>query len=367
MIMYAKTPNELIGVLAHETGHIKGGHLSRDSSAIAKASVPMILSMIVGIAAMVAGAGQGGMAIIMAGQQIAQAQFNAFSRVQEGTADQIAVKSLNATHQSAEGMLHVFQRFAAEEAMSAYHPDQFALDHPSGQDRVALLESLVEASPYKDVKDSPEATHAYLMVQAKLAGFILPAKEVFYRYPLTDRSEPARYARAMAYSRMPDLPKALTETNSLIHDEPNNPYFYEVLGQIYVNMAKPEFAIAPFQKSVDLLPDAPQLHVGLAAAQLATERPAFAQAALSNLKTASRFENDDSFTWYETAQAYSDLNNQPMADLSTAEQMYAAGVYPEAARFARKAQHGLVQGSSDWERANDITAVATMSLKRSRE
>jgi len=102
----------------------------------------------------------------------------------------------------------------------------------------------VEASPYKDVRDSPEATHAYLMVQAKLAGFILPAKEVFNRYPLTDRSEPARYARAMAYSRMPDLPKALAETNSLIHDEPNNPYFYEVLGQIYVNMAKPEFAIA---------------------------------------------------------------------------------------------------------------------------
>lgn len=364
MIMYAKTPNELIGVLAHESGHIKGGHLSRDSSAISKASVPMILSMIAGIAAMAVGAGQAGMAILMAGQQVAEAQFNAFSRVQEATADQIAVKSLNATHQSAEGMLHVFQRFAAEEAMSAYHPDQYALDHPAGQDRVALLESLVDASPYKDVKDSPEASHAYLMVQAKLAGYILPAKEVFNRYPLSDKSEPARYARAMVYSRVPDLQKALAETSSLIRDEPNNPYFYEVLGQIYVNMAKPELALAPFQKSVDLLPNAPQLHVGLAAAQLATEQPDLARAALVNLKAASRYENDDPFTWYETAQAYSDLNNQPMADLSTAEQMYAAGVYPEAARFARKAQHGLAQGSSDWERANDIMAVATLSQKR---
>ena len=364
MIMYAKTPNELIGVLAHETGHIKGGHLSRDTTAISKASIPMILSMIAGIAAMAAGAGQAGMAVLMAGQQIAEGQFNAFSRVQEATADQIAVKSLNATHQSSEGMLHVFQRFAAEEAMSAYHPDQYVLDHPAGQDRVALLESLVEASPYKDVKDSPEATHAYLMVQAKLAGYILPSKEVFHRYPVTDKSEPARYARAMAYSRVPDLQKAMAETNSLIHDEPNNPYFYEVLGQIYVNMAKPELALAPFQKAVDLLPDAPQLHVGLAAAQLATERPELARSALTNLKAASRFENDDPFTWYETAQAYSDLNNQPMADLSTAEQMYAAGVYPEAARFARKAQHGLAQGTSDWERANDIMAVATMSQKR---
>jgi predicted Zn-dependent protease len=248
--------------------------------------------------------------------------------------------------------------------MSAYHPDPWAVNHPIGQDRVALLETLVEASPYKDVKDSPEATHAYLMVQAKLAGFMLPAKEVFNRYPVTDKSEPARYARAMVYSKVPDLAKALAETNTLIRDEPNNPYFYEVLGQIYVNMAKPELAIAPFQKSVDLLPEAPQLRVGLAAAQLATERPALAQSALSNLKTASRYENDDPFTWYETAQAYSDLNNQPMADLSTAEQMYAAGVYPEAARFARKAQHGLAQGSSDWERATDIVSVASMGQKR---
>jgi predicted Zn-dependent protease len=364
MVMYAKTPGELIGVLAHETGHIKAGHLSRGSEAISKASIPMILSMIVGIAAMAAGAGQAGMAVLMAGQQIAEAQFNSFTRVQEGTADQIAVKALNATHQSAEGMLHVFQRFAAEEAMSAYHPDPWAVNHPIGQDRVALLETLVEASPYKDVKDSPEATHAYLMVQAKLAGFMLPAKEVFNRYPVTDKSEPARYARAMVYSKVPDLAKALAETNTLIRDEPNNPYFYEVLGQIYVNMAKPELAIAPFQKSVDLLPEAPQLRVGLAAAQLATERPALAQSALSNLKTASRYENDDPFTWYETAQAYSDLNNQPMADLSTAEQMYAAGVYPEAARFARKAQHGLAQGSSDWERATDIVSVASMGQKR---
>ncbi|MBV9332193.1 MAG: M48 family metalloprotease [Alphaproteobacteria bacterium] len=363
MIMYAKTANELIGVLAHETGHIKGGHLSRDSSAIAKASVPMILSMIAGLAAMIAGAGQAGMAVMMAGQQIAQGEFNAFSRVQEATADQIALKSLNATHQSAEGMLHVFQRFAAEEAMSAYKIPAFAVDHPIGQDRVALLESLVEASPYKDVKDSPAATHAYAMMQSKLAGFILPIKEVFNRYPVSDTTEPARYARAMAYSRKPDLKLALAEIKDLIHDEPNNPYFYEVLGQIYVNMARPELGIPAFQKSVDLMPSAPQLRVGLAAAELATEKVSYAKPALANLKAALLVENDDVFAWYQTAQAYSDLNNQPMADLSTAEQMYAMGAYPQAARFARKAQGALPQGSRDWERAGDIMAVASIGKK----
>jgi predicted Zn-dependent protease len=203
------------------------------------------------------------------------------------------------------------------------------------------------------------------MMQAKLAGYILPIKEVFNRYPLSDTSEPARYARAMAYSRKPDLPKALAEINSLIKDEPNNPYFYEVLGQVYVNMAKPELGIPAFQRSVDLLPDASQLRVGLAAAQLATERVAYAKPALANLKRALVIENDDAWAWFETAQAYSDLNNQPMADLSTAEQMYAMGIYPEAARFARKAQRGLSQGSRDWERANDIMAVANVGKKHS--
>jgi predicted Zn-dependent protease len=364
MIMYAKTPNELIGVMAHESGHIKGGHLSRDASAISKASIPMILSMIAGIAAMAAGAGQAGMAVLMAGQQVAEAQFAAFSRVQEATADQIAVESLNATHQSSEGMLHLFERFANEEAMSAYKIDQFAVDHPVGRDRVANLETLVEASPYKDVKDSPEATHAYLMMQAKLAGYILPVREVFNRFPVSDKSEPARYARAMAYFRQPDLPKALAEINGLIKEEPNNPYFHEVLGQIYVDMSKPELGIPPYQKSVNLLPDAPQLRVALAAAQLATEQPQLARAALLNLKAALLVENDDPFTWYEAAQAYSDLNNQPMADLSTAEQYYAVGAFPQAALFARRAQHGLEQGSRDWERANDIMAVSTPANQR---
>ncbi len=360
MILYCKSPNELIGVIAHENGHIKGGHLSRDTTAMEKASIPMILGMIAGIAAMAAGAGEAGMGVLMAGQQVAEAQFMQFSRVQEATADQIGVAALNATHQSPSGMLHLFERFANEEAMSAYHMDAYALDHPASRDRVALLEALVDASPYKDVKDSPEAMHAFLMVQAKLAGYILPVKEALDRYPESDRSEPARYARAMAYFRQPDLPKALAEINGLIKDEPNNPYFYEVLGQIYVDMSKPELGIPAYQKSVDLLPNASQLRVGLAAAQIATEKPALAPLALANLKVALRYENDDAFAWYEAAQAYSDLNNQPMADLSTAEQYYAVGAYPQAAKFATRAQRGLEQGSPDWERANDIMAVASI-------
>jgi len=351
-------PNQLIGILAHETGHIAGGDLVRDREAMSKASIPMLIGMAVGLVALAAGAGEGGMAAIMMGQQAGLAQFLAFSRTQEGTADQRGQKLLRATHQSGRGMLEVFEKFANESARSAYYQQEFLSDHPADRERIGLLEQLVEASPYKDVPDTPEQIHEFKMIQAKLTGYLSDPQSVLVRYPPSDTSEEARYARSMAYFRLPDLDKALAEAKSLIKDEPNNAYFYEVLGQIYVEMSQPDKGVAPYQKSVDLMPDAPLLRVSLAAAQLATDRPALAKPALENLKIALQQEDSNSFAWFEAAQAYSDLGDQPMADLSTAERYYTVGAMPMAAKFATRAAQKLQKGSSDWQRANDILALA---------
>ena len=358
ILLWLHTPNELVGVMAHETGHISAGHLSRGSYGMKKAMIPMLLSLIAGLGAMIAGAGEAGIAIMGIGQAYAMGQMAAFTRVQESTADQIAAKLLLATHQSPMGMYHTFQRFANEEAMSAYKIDKFAVDHPSGQDRVFDLNDMVDASPYREVQDSPESLHTFQMVQAKLAGFVLPVKEAMTRYPESDTSEPARYARSMAYLRQPNLPKALTAINSLIAEEPNNPYFYEARGQIYMSMAKPAQAIPDYQKSVSLRPQAPQLRLALATAQLATEDASLAQPALANLKAAILVEDDDVFTWYQTAQAYSMLKNEPMANLSTAEVWYNAGDMKRAVVFASRARGKLPQGSADWQRAGDIIGAA---------
>ena len=366
IILYCKTPNELIGVMAHETGHIKAGHLIRGEVGMQKAMIPMLLSMIVGLGAMVAGAGEAGMVLMGMGEAVAQAQYAQFSRVQESTADQIGADLLNRTHQSPLGMYTMFERMAAEQARGAYKIDPYAVDHPSGQDRVVQLQQIVDASPYRDIKDSPQVAHTYEMVQAKLAGFILPVQEALNRYPVSDTSEPARYARTMAYLRMPNLNKALAETNSLIKDEPNNPYFYEVLGQIYLSMARPQDAIPAYQKSVSLKPQAPLLRQELAVAQLATDNPAFAPQALQNLKAASLMRNDDVFTWYETAQAYSLMNNKPMADLATAEAYYNGGNERQAFVFASRARRGLPQGGPDWQRANDIIGASAAGAAQRR-
>lgn len=364
ILLYCKTPNELIGVMAHETGHIAAGHLSRTEVGAKHAMIPMLLSMVLGAAAMAMGAGDAGMVIMSAGMAMANAQMAAFTRVQESTADQIAIKLLAATHQSPMGIYSTFERMAAELAQSAYKIDPYAVDHPIGQERLADIQDKVDASPYRDVKDPPQVMHTFQMVQAKLAGFTLPVQQALALYPESNTSEPARYARAMIYLRKPDLAKALSTTNSLIADEPNNPFFYEVLGQIYVSMAKPALAIPAYQKAVDLRPDAPQLRLGLAVAQLATEDSRLASSALQNLKAASLAENDDVFTWYETAQAYSMLKNEPMANLSTAEAYYNAGSLRQAGIFALRARRGLDQGSPDWQRANDIVGIASTPQQR---
>ena len=360
IILYVHNRNELVGVMAHETGHIRAGHLSRGTQAMRKAYVPMLASTLLAVAAMIAGAGSAGMAIMGLGEQAAVESLVKFTYVQEGTADQIGMKLLTATHQSGLGMLNVFRRFANEEAMSSNGAPQFWQTHPVGQDRIEYLQRLVDASPYRDIKDNPTDEHEFEMVQAKLAGYVLPVAEVLNRYPLTNTSEVARYARAMAYMRKPDLPAALQEVNGLLKDEPKNPYFYEVLGQIYVSMADPMRGITEYQKAVDILPDAPELRVELAAAQIAAEKPALSKLAVDNLELALRqgHEDEDGFAWFESAQAYSDVGNEPMANLATAERSYLNGEMPKASEFANRAMKGLPPGSPEWQKASDLYSMS---------
>ncbi len=358
LILQLDTPNEVTGVLAHETGHMAHGDLVRAAQGMRAAMVPMLIGMVAGIAAMAAGAGNAGQAILMGSQQVAQREYLRYSRSIESNADQAGIRFLTATHQSGRGMLNVFKRFENQEMMTAEHIDRFAYNHPVSQDRIDMLQRLVDASPYRDVQDPAAKQAEYDMVRAKLRGYIQAPETVFNEYPSEDTSKPARYARAMAYFRQPDMQSALKEINSLIAEEPNNPYFQEVLGQIMVDMARPAEGVEPYRKAVALLPNAPLLRIALAQAMLATEDPALAAPAAKQLEVALRQEPDNDFGWYEAAEAYARLNQPGKADLATAERYYAVGNFRPAMQFAFRAQKGLSQGSVEWQRANDILATS---------
>jgi predicted Zn-dependent protease len=358
IIMALETPNQITGVMAHETGHMADGHLLRSSAGIKAATLPLLLSMAAGLAAMLAGAGEAGQAILMGGQQIAERTFLAFSRTQESSADQAGVRYLTATHQSGMGMVSVFKRFENQEILSSQHIDPYAQTHPASSDRIAALEGLVNASPYRDVKDSPESQYAFDMMRAKLRGYIQRPEVTMRNYPLSDMSKPARYARAMAYFREPDMAKALGEIQSLLKDEPENPYFLEMYAQINVEMGKVAEGIEPYKHAVQILPDAPLIRIALAAAMLGTENPKYTADAAKELQTALVQEDDDTLGWYELAQAYGRLGQTGKAQLATAEQYFVVEAFPQAMQFAVRAQRQLPPGSTDWQRATDILAIA---------
>ncbi|MGQ0741731.1 MAG: M48 family metalloprotease [Alphaproteobacteria bacterium] len=366
LIMQLNTPNQVTGVLAHETGHMAGGHLIRMREGVRAATVPMLIAMAAGIAAMALGAGEAGQALIAGGQQVGIREFLSFTRAQESAADQAGARYLIQTKQSARGMLQVFRRFQSQELLTYERQDKFARSHPASQDRIELLARLVVASPYADTRDPPEKQREFEMVRAKLRGYIQRPDSVLLQYPAPDVSKPARYARAMAYFRQPDMKAALREINSLIAEEPNNPYFQEMLGQAMVEMGRPAEGVGPYKKAVELLPDAPLLRVALAQAMLATEDPKFVAAAAKELETALRQEPDNDFGWYFAALAYARMNQPAKAALATAERYYAVGNYRPAMQFAYRAQKGLPQGTVDWQRANDILATAQAQAQDNR-
>ena len=355
-LMELDEPNEIIGILAHETGHMAAGHLVRSGAGMKAAMIPMLIGLVAGAAIMAAGGGDAGAAIIMGSQQIAERNFVQFTRTQESSADQAGIRYLNATHQSGEGMLKVFRRFQEQEILSDQHIDKFAMTHPSGADRIDALQALVDASPYHDVKDTPQAIYAYALVRAKLKGYIQDPQSVLFEY--TDNSKPSRYARAMAYFRRPDMEKAQAEIDSLVRDEPNNPYFLEMQGQILVARGKVAEGIIPYRHAVHVLPDAPQIRVALAAAMIGTEDLHVAAQAQVELETALRQDDDDAFAWYELAQAFELQGMHGKAQLATAERYFKLEDYKQAMRFAYLAQQQLLRGSTDWQRAADIMTVA---------
>lgn len=361
MITTLKTPNELKGVIAHETGHISGGHLARGADAAGKAEIPMIIGMLAGVAAIAAGAPDIGLGLLIGSQSVAQREYMTFSRTQEAAADQAGAKFMEATGQSPRGMYAVFDLFADQEALSGVKQDPFIRTHPLSRDRATSLLALVEASAFKDKLDTPKEQEDYDMMKAKLRGFIDTPTSVLRRYPFSDKSKPARYARAAAYFRAADLDSALPQIDSLLKDDPENPYFWELRGQMLVESSRPVEGVPAYRKSVMFAPNEPLLRIGLGSALLATEVESSVPEAIKHLKAAIKHEPENGMAWYYLADAYSRSGDETMAALATAERYFALRRYPQAINFAQRALPKLKENGRDWQRANDIISIAQAS------
>jgi predicted Zn-dependent protease len=364
-ILQAKTPNEVIGVIAHETGHITGGHLAALRTRIARDQTKALLLMVLGLGAMVGGVAAGGdtgkdmgslgMGIGLGSQELLMRSLLSERRSQESAADQAGLRYLELTKQSGRGMLETFEGFAQQEYVSATHQDPFVRSHPVAAERIARLRELVEKSPYVNAKDPPELQLRHDMVRAKISGYLERPQTVYNRYPARDTSLPARYARAIARNCSGRCNQAIGEVDALIGELPHNPYFWEIKGSFHFWSGKHREAIPPLRKALQLIGgNEPLIQVELAQAMLATEDPALLDEAMTLLRRAVALDRTYGHAHRQLGIAYYRKGKGPEADLSTAEAHFADGNIKQAHIFAKRSATRLREGSPEWLRAQDI-------------
>src|SRR5215510_4163806 len=363
-LMDANTPNEVIGVLAHETGHIAGGHLSRLREEVGKATTQSIVALLLGAGALVAASrsgssnmGQAGMAALQGPQAMIQNQLLAYVRTQEDAADRAGVKFLTATGQSAKGMHDSFKRLADQILYQTRYIDPYMQSHPLPAERVRALQELARSNPYWDKKDSPTLQQRHDLMRAKLHGFMDRPDAVLRRFQAGDTSLPARYARAIASYRFANSTGAIGQIDALIQAHPQNPYFHELKGQALLEAGKPAEAVAPLRHAAQLAPNPALIQIMLGQALVATRDRAHLDEAVSLLQAAVLREPESPEGFMQLAMAYGQKNDLARADLASAQAAFIRGDLKTARVIAARAKTRFPVGSPGWVKADDLASL----------
>ena len=367
LIMKADNANQLQGVIAHELGHVAGGHAIRSGEGEKAAAGISILSLLLGAAAMAAGAGNAGFGIIAAGQQLAQNNYLSFSRAQESSADSAGATYLAKAGISGKGTLDFFKKLENQEfRLAIAQTDSYARTHPLSSERIAALEQRYKADPAWAKPSDPALEARFQRIKAKLTGYIDPKRAVVL-YPESDQSVAAHYARAYAYHLGAYPDKAASETDALLAANPRDPFFLELKGQVLLEGGHPKDAIAPLRQAVAIAPNQPMIAVSLGHALIASEDPKNFAEAKQVLKSAVNRDNDNPFAWLQLGIVYDHEGDEPRAALATAERNNLEDEPKLALASAKQAMAGLAVGTPDYLRAQDIAMVSQAQLKKKKK
>ena len=369
LIEAADSAAEVQAVIAHELGHISGGHAINDGGSKAATGIS-ILSLILGGIAAAAGAGDAAMGVIMAGQQAAMGKYFAFSREQEASADAAGASYLSKAGISGRGSISFFKKLQNLEYRHGYTrtaDSEFYSTHPMTSDRITTLQDSYQADPAWNHSYDPITEARFQRVKAKLIGYVDEPGRTLQAYPESNRSVPARYARAYAWHKEAYLDKAMAEADALLAEAPNDPYFLELKGQILLESGHPLEALAPLRRATDLTSNQPLIATTFGHALLATEDPAQLPEAERVLKAAVARDRENPFAWYELGVIYGQRGDMPRARLASAEQQVLELNYKQALNSAEAAQAGLPAGSPDYLRAQDIAMQARAAIEQQKK
>ncbi|MCB9982763.1 MAG: M48 family metallopeptidase [Rhodospirillales bacterium] len=357
-------PDEVVGVLAHEMGHIAGGHLISTQQALERASYESILGAVLGLGAAIAtGNGELANAIIGGSQNVAIRRFLSHSRVHEASADQAAFSYLSRAGLNPSGLSSFFKKLENEELLPSSQQSEYMRTHPITRNRIEAVDALIAKSPLNDKAFPARWNDQHARMKAKLIGFINP-EQVAWMYPKDDTSLPARYARTIAAYRLNDIPTALRGIDALLGEEPDNPYFHELKGQMLVEFSRVEEGLPSYRKAVELMPDGPLLRIALANALIQSDDPARLKDAITHLDRALVKEKRSTRVHRLLATAHGRLGHDSLAKMHLAEEALLQQRLPYAKAQAESALQGFKAGSPEWIKTKDVlNQIALMEQK----
>jgi len=360
LILQTKTPNELQGVMAHEVGHLAAGHVARSGEMNRAGMKPFLLTMGLGVLAALAGSGDAAAGLVGSAGYFGTLGAMGFSREQEARADQAGATLLEKAGLSGKGLADFFDNFRYQEVFDEAHRYAYFRSHPLSSDRIDALRTRVAAQSHYNETDSADQVSEHAIMKAKLDGFLNPQQAVV-KYSETDKTYPARYARAIAYYQMRESDKALKQIDALLQEQPNNPYLWELKGQVLYEFGRTKEAEEPQRRSVQLKPEAPLLHVNLGQTLIALDDPGKVDEGIAELKKSLTLEDDNAEAWRLMAQGYDKRGQEGLARLATAEYQFDIGDMTQARVFAMRAREKLPKNTPDWRRATDIVLVSKPS------
>ena len=360
LVMELETPGELLGVVAHETGHIAGGHEARRAVNVRNARGPALIGMLAGIAAGAAGGGGGAAAALSMGVQGAlQRNLLSYTRGEEASADQAALSYLTRSGIDPAGLERVLGRFRGQEVLSVGNMDPYALSHPLSTERMSLIERRVSETRGHAWAQNPDQNYWHRRMRAKLSGFLREPIDVLNGLDGRPEDEFTLYERAIALHRLPDPRGAVAAAERLIAMRPADPFYHELRGQILLESGQAAAAVPSYGEAVRLAPNEPLIKAGLGRALLQLGTPSADAEALAILESARRDDLADASALRDLATAYERAGDRGMATLATAERYALNGDAKNAVSLARRATSLLPQGSPGWLRAQDILALDT--------
>lgn len=369
LIDAADSAEEVQGVIAHELGHITGGHVINDGGSRAATGIS-ILSLILGGLAAAAGAGDAAIGVLMAGQQAALGKYLAFSRAQEATADAAGAVFLSKAGISGRGSLNFFKKLQNMEMRYGFKrtaDSEFYSSHPMTSDRIQTLQDTYSHDPAWLKPADAEQEARFQRIKAKLLGYSAEPARTLQVYPESDQSVPARYARAYAFHKEAFMDKALAECDALLATAPEDPYFLELKGQILLESGRAQDALAPLRRASEITQFAPLIATLFGHALIATEDPAHLPEAERVLKAALSRDRENPFGWYELSVIYGQRGDMARARLAAAEQQVLQLNFPAALQSAEAAEAALPKDSSDWLRAQDIAMQSRAMIEQTKK